>query len=131
MVALFNGSGGAASLLVGWATLYGGDVSSFTAFTILLAILIGGVTLTGSLVAYGKLSETINSAAVVFTGQRIVNSLVLVGILVAAISFVSNRARTTSGSITLALALLLGIMVVIPIGGADMPVVTLLIVIPE
>ncbi|MGI9322714.1 MAG: NAD(P)(+) transhydrogenase (Re/Si-specific) subunit beta, partial [Pseudomonadales bacterium] len=44
MVALFNGSGGAASLLVGWATLYTGDVGTFTAVTVLLAILIGGVT---------------------------------------------------------------------------------------
>ena len=67
MVALFNGSGGAASLLVGWATLYTGEVSTFAALAILLAILIGGMTFTGSLIAYGKLSETINSAALVFT----------------------------------------------------------------
>ena len=46
MVALFNGSGGAASLFVGWSTLYGGEVSTFTAVTILLAILIGGITFT-------------------------------------------------------------------------------------
>jgi len=57
MVALFNGSGGAASLLVGWAALFTGGVSVFTAVTILLAIVIGGITLTGSLIAYGKLSE--------------------------------------------------------------------------
>ena len=87
MVALFNGSGGAASLLVGWATLYGGDISTFTAVTVLLAILIGGMTFTGSLIAYGKLSETINSAAVVFTGQQIVNSLILIGILVSGYMF--------------------------------------------
>ena len=74
MVALFNGSGGAASLLVGWATLYTGEVSTFAALAILLAILIGGMTFTGSLIAYGKLSETINSAALVFTGQQIVKA---------------------------------------------------------
>jgi len=64
MVALFNGSGGASSLLVGWATLYVGSeaIPTFTASTVALAILIGGVTLTGSLIAYGKLSERINSA---------------------------------------------------------------------
>ena len=90
MVALFNGSGGAASLLVGWATLYTGDVSTFTAVTILLAILIGGMTFTGSLIAYGKLSETINSAAVVFTGQQVVNSLILIGILVSGYMFAIN-----------------------------------------
>ena len=81
MVALFNGFGGSASLFVGWATLAGGDVSTFTAVTILLSILIGGVTFSGSLIAYGKLSETINSAAVVFTGQRVVNSLILIALL--------------------------------------------------
>ena len=63
MVALFIGSGGASSLLVGWATLHLGTegISTFTASTVALAILIGGVTLTGSLIAYGKLSERINS----------------------------------------------------------------------
>ena len=73
MVALFNGSGGASSLLVGWATLHLGTegISTFTASTVALAILIGGVTLTGSLIAYGKLSERINSAPWTFAGQRV------------------------------------------------------------
>jgi H+-translocating NAD(P) transhydrogenase subunit beta len=111
MVALFNGSGGAASLLVGWAALYGGGdaapVSTFIAVTVILAILIGGVTVTGSLLAYGKLSEKIGSGAIVFTGQRVVNSLLLAALIYS----------------VLGLSLLLGIMAVIPIGGADMPVV--------
>lgn len=124
MVALFNGSGGAASLLVGWATLYGGDVSTFTAVTILLAILIGGMTFTGSLIAYGKLSETINSAAVVFTGQQIVNSLILIGILVSGYMFAVDPSVDSQWLyIMLGLAMVFGIMAVIPIGGADMPVV--------
>jgi len=124
MVALFNGSGGAASLLVGWATLYGGDVGTFTAVTILLAILIGGLTFTGSLIAYGKLSEVMNSAAIVFKGQRIVNSLILVGIVYAAYMFCLDPQPDSQWLyVTLGLALLLGIMAVIPIGGADMPVV--------
>ena len=124
MVALFNGSGGAASLLVGWATLYGGDVQVFTAVTILLAILIGGLTFTGSLIAYAKLAEVMNSAAIVFKGQRIVNSLILVGIVYAAYMFcVDPQPDSQWLYITLGLALLLGIMAVIPIGGADMPVV--------
>jgi len=125
MVALFNGSGGAASLLVGWATLYAtADISTFTAVTVLLAILIGGVTFTGSLIAYGKLSETINSAALVFTGQRIVNSLILLGIVCSGYMFaVSPAADSQWLYIMLGLALVLGVMAVIPIGGADMPVV--------
>ncbi|MCY4533504.1 MAG: NAD(P)(+) transhydrogenase (Re/Si-specific) subunit beta [Gammaproteobacteria bacterium] len=124
MVALFNGSGGVASLLVGWGTLYGGDISMFTAITVLLAVLIGGVTFTGSLIAYGKLSETIRSAALVFTGQRIVNSLVLAGLIGSGVMFTLAPAADSQWLyIVLALALLLGIMAVIPIGGADMPVV--------
>ncbi len=124
MVALFNGSGGVASLLVGWGTLYGGDISMFTAITVLLAVLIGGVTFTGSLIAYGKLSETIRSAALVFTGQRIVNSLVLIGLIGSGVMFTLAPAADSQWLyIVLGLALLLGIMAVIPIGGADMPVV--------
>lgn len=124
MVALFNGSGGVASLLVGWGTLYGGDISMFTAITVLLAVLIGGVTFTGSLIAYGKLSETIRSAALVFTGQRVVNSLVLIGLIGSGVMFTLAPAADSQWLyIVLGLALLLGIMAVIPIGGADMPVV--------
>ena len=124
MVALFNGSGGVASLLVGWGTLYSGDISMFTAITVLLAVLIGGVTFTGSLIAYGKLSETIRSAALVFTGQRVVNSLVLIGLIGSGVMFTLAPAADSQWLyIVLALALLLGIMAVIPIGGADMPVV--------
>lgn len=124
MVALFNGSGGAASLLVGWATLYGGGINTFTAVTILLAILIGGLTFTGSLIAYAKLAEVMNSAAIVFKGQRIVNSLLLAGIVYAAYQFcLDPQPESQWLYITLGLALLLGVMAVIPIGGADMPVV--------
>lgn len=124
MVALFNGSGGAASLLVGWATLYGGGVETFTAVTILLAILIGGLTFTGSIIAYAKLAEVMDSAAIVFKGQRFVNSLLLAGIVYAAYMFcLDPQADSQWLYVTLGLALLLGIMAVIPIGGADMPVV--------
>jgi NAD/NADP transhydrogenase beta subunit len=63
MVALFNGFGGLASLLRRWRRALGGG-ERFTLVTIVLSILIGGVTFTGSLVAWGKLSETIGSGAV-------------------------------------------------------------------
>lgn len=124
MVALFNGSGGAASLLVGWATLYTGDVSTFAAIAVIMAILIGGMTFTGSLIAYGKLSETINSAAVVFTGQQIANSLILISIVTSGYMFVTGPSPDSQWLyIMLGLALVFGVMAVIPIGGADMPVV--------
>ena len=124
MVALFNGSGGVASLLVGWGTLYNSDVSTFTAVTIVLAILIGGVTFTGSFIAWGKLSETIGSAAVVFTGQRVFNSLLLVALLGSSFMLCLDPSpESTWFWAVLALSLLLGVMAVIPIGGADMPVI--------
>ena len=124
MVALFNGSGGAASLLVGWATLYTGTISTFAAIAALTAILIGGVAFTGSLIAYGKLSETIKSAAVVFTGQQIVNTMILIGIVASGYMFVTDPAADSQWLyLLLGLALVFGVMAVIPIGGADMPVV--------
>ena len=122
MVALFNGVGGAASGLVGLSAL-SLDGSSFTYITIILSILIGGVTFTGSLIAYGKLSETIGSGAVTFAGQKFVNGLIVLGIVTSAVMFVMNPADTNMLYAVVGLSLLFGIMVVIPIGGADMPVV--------
>ena len=122
MVALFNGVGGAASGLVGVAALSISD-TSFTYITIILSILIGGVTFTGSLVAYGKLSETIGSGAVTFGGQKFVNGLIVIGILASAVMFVMDPSNTNMLYTVVGLSLLFGIMVVIPIGGADMPVV--------
>jgi len=124
MVALFNGSGGAASLLVGWAALYETGVTTFIAFTIFLAILIGGVTTTGSVVAWGKLSEVMPSRAIVFGAQRIVNALLLLVLIGAGVMFCMEPSTTTPEFVAiLVLSMLLGVMVVIPIGGADMPVV--------
>ena len=85
MVALFNGFGGIASLLVGWAALFGATVTEFTVITICLAMLIGGLTFTGSLVAFAKLAEVINSKAYVFAGQRFFNALLLAAIIAAAV----------------------------------------------
>jgi len=122
MVALFNGFGGMASLLVGWAAL-GPSAETFTLVTIILSILIGGVTFTGSLIAYGKLSEKIGSGAMLFSGQQVVNSLIVLGILGSSIMFCMEPANTTWLYAVIALSLVFGVMAVIPIGGADMPVV--------
>jgi len=122
MVALFNGFGGLASLLVGWAAL-NGDASVFTVITIVLSVLIGGVTFTGSLIAYGKLSETMGSGAIMFRGQQVVNSFIVLGIIGAAVMLSMDPTNTTWLYTVIGLSLLFGIMAVIPIGGADMPVV--------
>ena len=124
MVALFNGSGGIASLLVAWAALYNVDNSTFTDITVVLSILIGGVTFTGSIIAWGKLSEVMPSGAWVFGLQRVVNGAILLGIIAVAVIFCMDPAADSQYLYMLiALALLFGVMVVAPVGGADMPVV--------
>jgi NAD(P) transhydrogenase subunit beta len=122
---LFNGFGGIASLLVGWAEFTrqaGGELGTVTAVAIVMAILIGGLTFTGSLIAYMKLSGKMGSSPTLFPGQQIVNALILVGMLVLGVLFVTQgSAAALYGMI--ALALVLGVLGVIPIGGGDMPVV--------
>lgn len=122
MVALFNGFGGIASLLVGWSAI-SPAASSVVLITIFLSILIGGVTFTGSIVAWGKLSEKIPGRPIMFKGQAIVNSIVIIAILVAAGLFVNDPLKTEYLYLAIALSVALGILAVIPIGGADMPVV--------
>jgi len=124
MVALFNGSGGVASLLVGWAALYNTGNTTFTVVTILLSILIGGVTFSGSIVAWGKLAEVMTSRAIVFGAQRIVNALLLAALVVCGVLFALDPALDSPYLYAvIALSLVFGVMAVIPIGGADMPVV--------
>ena len=135
MVALFNGFGGLASLLVGWAEYekirdiswlnYGGH-PYFTATTIILAVLVGGVTFTGSLLAYGKLSGNVSSRAIVFPAQRMLNGLVFFALILGALAFVLLPHHGYAYDIFLIsafAALTLGILGVLPIGGGDMPVV--------
>ena len=123
MVAVFNGLGGGASLLVGWVALFG-TVNTFVAITVILSIVIGGMTFSGSAIAWGKLSETITSRALVFSGQRFVNSAILIALVACAVMFALEPASDSPYLYAvIALAFLLGIMAVIPIGGADMPVV--------
>ncbi len=125
MVALFNGFGGIASLLVGWAVYHFQPQSvPLTTVTIFLSVLIGGVTFSGSVVAWGKLSETIPGKPVLFAGQKFVNAVLLLGILVCGVLYCMNPSSSYPIFIAVVvLALILGILAVIPIGGADMPVV--------
>ena len=129
MVAIFNGSGGIASLLVGWAALFGGDagaaaVATFTAVTIFLSVMIGGVTFSGSIIAWAKLAAVMPSGAIVFAAQRFINGALLLALITCGVLFALDPAPQSDLFIAiLALSLLLGIMAVIPIGGADMPVV--------
>lgn len=125
MVAILNGFGGIASLLVAWAVYHQTPESdTFTAVTIFLSVLIGGLTFTGSFIAWGKLSETISSKPFLFKGQQIFNALLLIAIVASGVIFsMDPAAHGHIFLIAIGLSFLLGIMAVIPIGGADMPVV--------
>ena len=123
MVAIFNGFGGGASLLVAWAALFEAS-SLFISITVVISVLIGGVTFSGSAIAWGKLSEFLPSKALVFIGQRFVNATILIAMLVCAVLFCMDPAPESPYLYAvIGIALVLGIMAVIPIGGADMPVV--------
>src|SRR5690606_2770693 len=93
VVALLNGSGGGASLLVGWVEYLGNpDAGSVTTISIFLAVLIGAVTLSGSIVAWAKLSERISGKPIMFGGQQLVNALIIGGALVLGVLFVIDPA---------------------------------------
>ncbi|HEY9613505.1 NAD(P)(+) transhydrogenase (Re/Si-specific) subunit beta [Allocoleopsis sp.] len=128
MVGLLNGLGGAASALVAigefWRLLSSGEpVTLYATITIILGVLIGGVTLTGSFVAFAKLQGLLPGAPMTFPLQQPVNALILIGFFVA-----SGYLIVTPGNLPIffglvAISLLLGVLFVIPIGGGDMPVV--------
>ncbi len=126
MVGLLNGSGGLASFIVGWAAYhYQPGSSLLTAISTYLAVLIGGVTFTGSFVAWAKLEERfVTGKPILFAGQKIVNSLLLGSLVIGGIIFCGHPADNYPLFVVImALSLILGVMAVIPIGGADMPVV--------
>jgi NAD(P) transhydrogenase subunit beta len=129
MVALFNGAGGLASLLVGWVEYHNHRTPPLsTAIPIFLAVLIGGVTLTGSVLAYAKLAGKVQTRPVQFPLQRTINAGLVLLVLLGGAIFCENPA--SSYPIFLVLILLsfvLGVLGVIPIGGADMPVVIALL----
>jgi H+-translocating NAD(P) transhydrogenase subunit beta len=135
MVALFNGSGGLASMLVGWAEhVRAPDASAVTAVAIVATVLIGGLCFTGSVIAFGKLSERISGRPIMFTGQQPVNALLLVvavlaGAYVVADAFVVGSLPFAGAAFALLIivAFILGVLAVIPIGGADMPIVVALL----
>ena len=123
LVSLFNGVGGLASAAVAIAAMVGSDLTSGLATISVIALIIGAVTFSGSLIAWGKLSERISGKPIVFNQQAIANyALIGVTILFSAL-YVIYPSSTLFICAVIALALAIGVMVVLPIGGADMPVV--------
>ena len=128
MVALFNGMGGATAALVSVAEfirLASGNefIGSGETTSIVLGTIIGAISFTGSLIAFGKLQEILPGKPIQFPLQRLLNGLLLLAIIALGASIVLGTSGTAGLWGLFALALLLGVMFVLPIGGGDMPVV--------
>lgn len=128
MVALFNGFGGGASTLVACSEYFknaGGIINPEVNVlaTTALSILIGTVTFTGSLIAFAKLQGIMRGAPITFKGQTYFNALLVIATIVLGVMFVMQPTNWMLLMVILAISALLGITSVIPIGGADMPVV--------
>jgi H+-translocating NAD(P) transhydrogenase subunit beta len=129
MVALLNGFGGGSSLLVGGAEFLKAELEGLTppldvGITTQLSLLVGAVTLSGSLIAWAKLQEVMTGKPITFPMQKTVNALTF-GVIVALASYQIATPEQVLWPFyaVIALSLVLGVLLVIPIGGADMPVV--------
>jgi H+-translocating NAD(P) transhydrogenase subunit beta len=126
MVALFNGVGGGAAALVAVAELLklAGSRPEFqTGVPSVFAIIVGGISFAGSAVAFAKLQELMTGTPLTYPGQQLVNGLLALLILALAVLLLAVTGQPAVFVAMLALALLLGVAFVLPIGGADMPVV--------
>ncbi|MGI8922695.1 MAG: NAD(P)(+) transhydrogenase (Re/Si-specific) subunit beta [Fimbriimonadales bacterium] len=124
MIALFNGLGGGAVALVATIEFMRGSTHPFgSILTIVLSTLIGAISFSGSMIAYGKLQELIPGRSIGYPGQKPIN-LVLFASAIALTFFVIGTGGTNGAFVAiLIVSLLLGVLAVLPIGGADMPVV--------
>ncbi len=125
MVAIFNGFGGLASVLVAASELmkHNYEVPAFTLATIVIGTLIGAVTFSGSIIAFGKLQGIVYQQAVVFPLQNILNAILTLALIVLGVYLFCPTANPLLFWVLIGGALLLGVLFVIRIGGADMPVV--------
>ena len=131
MVALYNGVGGGAAALISWAEFrhqldLGGDIPLDVLIPVLFSLVVGSVSFWGSNIAFAKLQELISGRPIRFPGQHIINGILLVGILVGCIVLAASHDSQPSQALfigVLIAAAVLGNLFVLPIGGADMPVV--------
>lgn len=127
MVGLLNGLGGAASALVAvgeyWRLLGTGTVPMNATLTAVLGVLIGGITLTGSLLAFAKLQGLITGSPVIIPFQRPISVTLLAGFVVGGGYLLWQPASPEIMIDLVVVSLILGVLFVLPIGGADMPVV--------
>ncbi len=125
MVALFNGAGGGAAALVAVAELvkFGPHPPLTEALPSVFSIVIGSVSFAGSLVAFAKLQELMTGTPITYPGQQLVNGLIAAAIIGFVIAVLAIASIPFSFLSLMVLALILGVAFVLPIGGADMPVV--------
>jgi len=124
MVAIFNGVGGGAAALVALAEWHNiADPGGDETVSIVLSALIGSISFAGSAVAFAKLQELVSGRPIVFPGQNVMNMLVLLGAAALGVAAVAGVDEQWVLWALVGLALLFGVMFVLPIGGADMPVV--------
>jgi proton-translocating NAD(P)+ transhydrogenase subunit beta len=125
MVALFNGVGGGAAALVAVAELlrFGTHPAFAEAFPSVFSIVIGSISFAGSMIAFAKLQELMTGTPITYPGQQIVNGLLAAAILGFVVAVLAVASIPFSFISLMVLALVLGIAFVLPIGGADMPVV--------
>ena len=124
MVGLLNGLGGGASVLVALSEYYkiAPDIEPTTGTTIIISILIGSVTFTGSLIAFGKLQGIVTGKVVKYPLQHPINALLLLAVIAIGVYIVINPGSSDILLGVVGVALVLGVLLVLPIGGADMPV---------
>jgi len=125
MVALFNGVGGGAAALVAVSELlhFGRNPAFAEAFPSVFTIIIGSISFAGSMVAFAKLQELMTGTPITYPGQQLVNGVLAAAILGFAIAVLAVASVPFSFISLMVLALVLGVAFVLPIGGADMPVV--------
>jgi H+-translocating NAD(P) transhydrogenase subunit beta len=130
MVALYNGVGGGAVALIAWSEFrhdlaLGTEIPLDVFIPILFSMVIGSISFWGSNIAFGKLQGIVPSQPVKVPGQQVVNALLILGILAACVVLASSNDDPSEGLFiaVLVAAAVLGNLVVLPIGGADMPVV--------
>jgi NAD(P) transhydrogenase subunit beta len=129
MVALFNGFGGLASFAVALSDYFLKQNTSLESLdgvnltSIIVSVLIGGVTFTGSLIAFLKLDGKISGQPITFKGQHLLNLILLIAFVAASVMVFIDPTNLVFIGLLIGISLLLGILTVIPIGGADMPVV--------
>jgi NAD(P) transhydrogenase subunit beta len=123
--ALSHAFGALCVTLVGSAEFYlrSPDISRFMMAVLSLEVILGGLTVTGSLMAAGKLQEILPQRPLTYKGQNLVNFLLLAAALVIAVSLVLHPEARSLFPFMILIALAFGVLLIIPIGGADMPTV--------